>query len=487
VPPLGSARIRAYTPGQGMAFRGQAGYAAGTSALLVVVGIAVGRGDGIYVVVLFAASAAVGVALLRPRELVLWGVPALALMPAFVRIPSLGGPDLTPQRLLLLLCLAGVAVAVPNVDGRRLPQRFRLWASLFTAYVLGSALLLHGGHLTGVNRALAYSVESFLPLYLVFRIVRDRRDIDTLLNRIVVAVAVAAGVGIVEAVRHSYLLGEHDPFFVHPAERNGLLRVQGVFPHPLVLGVAVAIVLPLAANKALHGERRGRNLLASVVMATGLVLTQGRGPLIAAAVGLVVLACTMRHSRRLGVLAVVGTAIVVLAVSPWGVGAISKAVANPTSENGGFTVAYRQALLHDTYHYANHHFTGAGPGYGGSTRLLSYVGGHTTDLSVSVDNAFAKYLLELGWPGLLIFLAVLWIVLHATRVAARTDLDGAALLAGFAAMIVASLTVATFTWAQILLVFWALAGAAFWLARSGEVVDAVRRDDAADDGARGRW
>jgi hypothetical protein len=78
-------------------------------------------------------------------------------------------------------------------------------------------------------------------------------------------------------------------------------------------------------------------------------------------------------------------------------------------------------------------------------------------------------------------------VLHATRVAARTDLEGAALLAGFAAMIVASLTVATFTWAQILLVFWALAGAAFWLARSGEVVDAVRRDDAADDGARGRW
>jgi hypothetical protein len=270
----------------------------------------------------------------------------------------------------------------------------------------------------------------------------------------------ASALAIWERVTGRFLFAAHTLFF-HAPDRGGHLRVQGVFPHPLVLGTAIALVLPFAVVRILERRQTRLNVAASALLVTALVLTQGRGPLIAAILGLLVLAAATKGSRRLGLTAALGAAVLVFAFSPFGAHAVAKAVENPTSANGGFAVSYRQELLKQSFHWVNQHPLGAGPGRAAGLGLYAHVGNAGEgDLSISVDNAFAKYALELGWPGLLLFVLVLASLLAETRLLRPSPLR-AALIGSQAAMLAASLTAATFTWAQILLIFWALAGVTF--------------------------
>jgi hypothetical protein len=153
----------------------------------------------------------------------------------------------------------------------------------------------------------------------------------------------------------------------------------------------IALVLPIVVGRVVERDRRGWHLAAGVLMVTALYLTQGRGPLIAAAVGIGVFAAAMNGSKRLVVFA-------------------------------GIVVA------------------------GGSA---------------------------LGWPGLLLFLWLLGVVFIETRLL-RSGWLRSALMGSQAAMLVASLTVSTFTWAQILLIFWTLVGVTLAL-RSEEIAAVAQR------------
>jgi hypothetical protein len=399
------------------------------------------------------------ITLTRPREVTLWAIPLLLLVPAFVRIPSFTGPDLTPQRAVLLACVVSVFIAIPS--GQRLPTRFFVAACAFGVYTAASALL-HGGRLPEINKALSYTVESALPVFLVVRVVRHRADAERLLNRVVAVMTAASLLAIWERVTGHFLFGAHALFFHAPA-RSGHIRVQGVFPHPLVLGVAIAIVAPLAVRRIVQNDQRGMNVAAIAAMLAALYLTQGRGPAAAMIVGLLVFAAVQRGGTRIGITAVTISAVLVFAFSPVGATTLTKAIENPTAENGGYTVDYRQHLLTQTFHWVNRHPFGAGPGQTASLQLYAQVGEQgVSDLAVSIDDAYARYALELGWPGLVLFGLMLSALVAETRLLAHDSLR-AALLGSQAAMLVASLTVATFTWAQILLLFWSLAGVALAL------------------------
>lgn len=437
---------------------GPASAVAFSAAVTIASGFLVAGGHATLVVLGVGSAAACVVALAKPSEFGLVAVPAVLLVPPFVRAPVPGLPDLTPQRIVLLFALAGVLAGSRGTFGARLPERFVTVAAVFTAYVFLVALA-HGGHMQLLNRGVAYTVESFIPLFIAVRILRDRDAVELYITRIVASMTIASALAIAEVIRGAYFFTTHDVFF-HPPERNGLVRAQGVFPHPLILGVACAIVLPIAIGNVLHGKSRRLNLFAVAMMSAALLLTQGRGPLFAAGAGLVALAAGLRGSRRINFAAVLGMLLLAFLFSPFGgANEISTAIQNPTPSNGGFTVTYREQLLLHTFHSANSHFFGTGPGNGDVHQLIGYVGGHATDLAASVDNAYAKYALELGWIGLALLLLVVWVAYR--QLAKADDWLLVAIRAGVVATAVASMTVATITWAQILLLFWTFVGIGF--------------------------
>lgn len=94
------------------------------------------------------------------------------------------------------------------------------------------------------------------------------------------------------------------------------------------------------------------------------------------------------------------------------------------------------------------------------------MGGSSTDLAGSVDNAYLKWGLELGYVGLSLFalvLVALWLTGRETWLLARDDPELGPLAAGIFSsllvMLVVSASVATFTVGADPIDLWTLVGA----------------------------
>jgi O-antigen ligase len=443
--------------------------------LFVASGFLVAAGGSKYLLVVALAASVLVVAFTRPVQFAMAVIPALVLVPALVRLPSGGLPDMTPQRVLLLVAFAAVVVAVPR-SGDLLPNPLRYALALFAMYVL-AAVIVRGHNHQGINKAFGYAAEPLLPLLLVPWIVRDRARVVQLVDRLIAAMGVASLLALYEEVRGRFLFHARAPYFFHAPLRNGHIRVQGVFPHPLVLGVAIALVAPIAYMRwrSTTGGRSGLILLALALMMGAAYFTYNRGPLIAVAAALMLLAILSSH-RRIEILAGLTLALMVASIAApvrnsYGE-LFSGLTGNVSKGSSSIDVVYRQQLFAASTGYIDSHPFGAGPGQSQNLALYGNLGGYDTDLAGSIDNAYLKWALEVGWVGLALFfliVAALWST--TVRVWRLHAADGelgpiaAGLVASLFAMIVVSADVATFTWAQILLIFWTLMGLVLALTR----------------------
>jgi O-antigen ligase/polysaccharide polymerase Wzy-like membrane protein len=435
---------------------------AGTLALAIAMGAGLAYEQPKYVLAGFAAVLLSIAALTSPRNLTLYALPALILVPPTVRIPIVGS-GLTPLRVVVAFGVAGWAVS-----GRRtlrMPTAYRLAGLVFSVYVM---LLASSYGLTSISRGVAYSIESLAIAWLAWKAIGSRRDLSTLLDVLICVMCVAALLAVYETAVDRLLLPVDEPYFFHAPLRGGAIRAQGIFPHPLVLGTALAVMLPVAITRSLNaiGWRRLLAASAALLYALTLVLISGRGPWIGAAVAVLALIALLRGSTRLAVIAGVLVCIVGVAASPLG-GKISSlatsVVSNEISQEGVNSVRYRKALLAASISYSQTHLFGTGPNREETAHLTGTLeaGTHLTD---SIDNAYAKYAVELGPVGLFLFLLIIInIVLCAWRGhkvnVTELALTASGILAGEIAILVTSATVATFGWQQLAALFWLLVGA----------------------------
>ncbi len=431
-------------------------------------------------------------ALASPRWFTLAILPLLLLIPPTIRLPYAGLPDFTPLRAGILLALGAWILwlgAQPREERLpRLPARFTAAAVAFTLYVI--AIAADGGAST-LSRGVNYSIEALAPVVLLWLSIGSRRDLLLFIDWLLVIGSVAAVIALKEQVTQTYTIAEKLPFFFHAPARDGGMRVQGIFPHPLVLGTALALLLPIAVTRAFVAAGRRRLLAggAVVLFSAALFFTSSRGPWLAAVVALLVLAALLRGGPRLAIMAALISVITAVAFSPaeGKVPALIRGLVDPTSGQaaGAFTIDYRKALWTASRDYAETHPFGAGPGQAGELSFMTIVGGNTTNLALSIDNAYAKYAIEIGPIGLGLFLLMVAAALRAAWRARRArdqqlSAVATAIFAGQIGMLVASFTVATFSWAQLSLLFWLLTGA-------GLVIDSLAAKDEQEKAPQLTW
>ena len=237
-----------------------------------------------------------------------------------------------------------------------------------------------------LSRGISYSVEALVPVWLVWLSVRTRRDLLLFIDWSIVIGCLAALVALREEVTQSYAIAEKEFFFFHAPDRGGGIRIQGVFPHPLVFGAALAMLLPLAVGRAFSAAGTGGPAGggAAVLFCVALFFTSSRGPWMAALIGLVLLAALMRGGARLGIAAALLCGIAAIAFSPseGRIATLVRGVVDPNSAQaaGAFTVDYRRALWNHSVDYATTHPFGTGPGRSSELSFTSVVGGNATNL-----------------------------------------------------------------------------------------------------------
>jgi O-Antigen ligase len=413
-----------------------------------------------------------------PKWFTLTCLPLFLLIPPTIRLSLHGLPDATPLRLVIFLALLGWLLKLSgrsNGEGRSLPVPFLWTAGLFVLYVLAISL---GDGVTSISRGVSYSIEAMVTVWAVWLSIRSRRDLFYLIDWLIAIATIAALLGVYEAAVDHVLIPEQLPFFFHAPLRGGHVRVQSVFPHPIVLGAVLAMLLPVAMARLLTVRAGRRPAYVGVIFlfAFALIETGSRGPWIGAIAGTFVLIALVRGSQRLALISGLAISLIILAFSPFGseVGHLARGVVQPDAgqEAGANTVQYRKDLWHATSVYAVQHPFGAGPGRSEELSLWTAVGGNSTNLARSIDNAYAKYALELGLVGLALFLLLLcavvtysWVCHHIPQ--PDLSITGSGLIAAQVVMLTVSATVATFTWAQLGGLFWVLVGAAFGLRSFG--------------------
>jgi hypothetical protein len=330
-------------------------------------------------------------------------------------------------------------------------------------------MLLASTHdLTSISRGIAYSIESLAIAWLAWRSIDTKRHLYNLLDVLMGVMFIAALLAIYETAVGRFLFAVDEPYFFHAPLREGHIRAQGVFPHPLVLGAALAVILPVAISRSLSttGRYRVFSAAAALLYALTLILISGRGPWIGATIAVIALAALIRGSKRLTVIAGVLLCLVVIAASPLEGKITSLAtsvVSNESGQEGVNAVRYRKALLTASVSYAETHPFGTGPSREETAHLTGTLeaGTHLTN---SIDDAYAKYAVELGPIGLLLFIFLMATVIqYAWQGHNSKDNElaviASGILAGEIAMLVTSATVATFSWQQLAALFWLLAGA----------------------------
>lgn len=222
--------------------------------------------------------------LVLPRRYALLPVLALVCYMTMGQRVMILGLNFTMIRLLLLFGLARVllrgefrSISPSPVD------RVLLWWALSS---IVTYTILWGSRDALVNRlGLAYDA---LGLYFLFRaLVRDVDDMRAVLRQFALLVVPLAVLMLLEKGSGKNLFAALGGVPPHTLVREGVLRCQGPFAHPILAGAFGSALLPLFL--ALWSQRRGNGMLAFMgIVSAGIitVTSASSGPLMAAAVGL---------------------------------------------------------------------------------------------------------------------------------------------------------------------------------------------------------
>lgn len=418
---------------------------------------------------------------LGSAPLILWvlsrdAMNALRVLPFLVFGPSFlpGVPFSLVAWVLLVLGLRRGVVT----RWRVVPAWIGLSCLLFLSYAV--LTMLFGSSQPAMT--LMVVVTFTLPVLMVLRGLTSEMEL-ILFTRWVARAGLVAGVlALTEKFAGRLLVSEA---IRGPAARLrfGEIRAQLASPHPIALGILLALFLLVTLGRILAGDRR--LLPHATVMLSAVFVTYSRGPLVLLGIATVVF--ILLSSRTVVVrrgIAVAALCTTVALLSPWRENfteiGLSMVSSDLTTEQGQ-AIQTRFVTNRAVWEFVAAHPGGVGF-YGLSeTEIMTIYDGRTFNASRSVDNSYLLAFAELGWVGGSLFaFLLLSVFLRACFVArkSRSSSGGdpmlavvAAALGGFA---VAAFTVATVTtWAQVALCYWVVVGIGLALERIREKSEAL--------------
>jgi hypothetical protein len=326
--------------------------------------------------------------------------------------------ELEPYRVLVALVLAGWGASLlvdPRVTLRR--SGFERPIALILLVVLAS-ILVNPGRVNALEstvvKAVTFLVSFILVLYLVVSVVRTQAAADVLAKTLVAGGAIVAVLAVVESrtgVTPFTQLDRVIPFLVpYPGGgtedalmRGGTTRAFGSAEHPIALGAALIMLVPLAIH-VVHVSARRVWYAALLALVLGSLTTVSRtGIIMLVVIGIVYLWLRPRETRRLWPL-LVPLLVATHFVAPGTLGALKQSffpegglIEQQRSSEGDCASAGRVADLGPTLGEASKR-PFLGQGYG--TRIPS---GPDANACI-LDNQWLGTLLEVGLAGLIAWL-----------------------------------------------------------------------------------
>jgi len=271
---------------------------------------------------------------------------------------------------------------------------------------------------TRVVKSLIFFLTFVLILYLVVSVVRTRAAVLVLLKSLTIGGALVAATAVVEfrtgfnvydrAASYVPYVASVDPASTGLA-REGSTRAYASAQHPIALGVALAMIVPLALYFAYTGRRRWWWAAAALVLLAGTLSTVSRTPIVALAVVTVVFLWLRPRLTSRFLPAVIPLVVAIYFAVPGAAGAI-KAAFFPEE---GLLAEQRLtfALPSDVPTWCNTaaRLADVGPalddvsrkpllGYGYRTRITT---GESGSNACILDNQWLSTLLETGALGVL--------------------------------------------------------------------------------------
>lgn len=212
---------------------------------------------------------------------------------------TLGTFALPPYRLALLLMAPLLLANFGNIAVR---WRWVDYFALLTGAWFSVALAVTEGISVALETGASQTLDFILSYFVGRSAIRSYGDVRILLRALLPGVVLLAGVLVVESVTHRMLVrplaaritGSPTPF-LYTQYRLGLLRAMGPFPHPILAGVYLATILPLAWYAIQN--RRTRWILVAASLSLFFTLSSTAFLALAACLALMLFAYVQYASR----------------------------------------------------------------------------------------------------------------------------------------------------------------------------------------------
>lgn len=342
------------------------------------------------------------------------------LIPSNSTIPIPGLFGLTTQRLAVIALIALYIAFGRNrpaaKSGETTPLLYLLlihvlWCIISTINSINPMISL--------KQLFSAVFEYYVVYYIFFRTISSVETIKSVTRAMVYALAATTLFGSVEAYTGWSVLS----WFPVSLDRfaGGLdlergIRVTTTFPHPILYGGAIAVVLPLALYVIATSESKIRKVvlwLFVMLMFLCLYKTASRGPWVAAMIGVALMVLLTARTVRKYVLVIAVLCAIVLVARPGIRDTIMgyyDATYNPDTPMGS-SYEYRYALLNVSTHALAKNVGRSLWGYGMESfyylKLSGPFMGTPDHLFESCDSAWIQAMVETGYVGFVIFVLIL--------------------------------------------------------------------------------
>ncbi len=274
--------------------------------------------------VLIAMVIAVLMILLLPRKYALVSVLVMAFLVPLAQQIYVGGLHVLVLRIVILAALIRSLFSAASSQGGRFPGGFGSLDKVFilwTFFHLVAFLFLFSFQSAAVVNQFGF-VWDYIGGFLVLRfLIQDEADIELVIRTFAFIAGILAISMLNERFRMQNIFGILGGVTIVPETRDGLVRAQGAFAHPLLAGTFGATLLPLFFLYWHSGKSKAVaviGVLSSTVMA---VCASSSTPFLAYAAGIGA-ACFWpfrKHMRafRWGIVIVLVTLNIVMKAPVW--------------------------------------------------------------------------------------------------------------------------------------------------------------------------
>lgn len=341
----------------------------------------------------------------RPFPLLMSALVLWCLLPGGAAHLVVGHPmsgmTLHPAAVLILAMFVVQVCVHPGKAGAAVAARFEMYAMLATPCVVAVALGLMAHGLMSFGMALEQLCAPVAAFLLVGLCVRQHPGRVGTIHGVVVGVAaMEAALALAQFAFQSPLLFTSD-YESQSWFRSTFGRWMGTLDHPLVLGLLLAVAVPL-----LSGVRRTWALAPGLVLLlAGLVVTQSRVGLMLGSLGAVYLLASRRSKAGAAMVALLLLGAGLYAQQAGYFEALTARVADDT----GSAAARSYAWSYFLDHLADFSWLGGGMG-------SSYNTSDKAGIGTSFENSFVMYAIDLGLiPAVMYFGVMLACCIRAFR------------------------------------------------------------------------